>query len=388
MNLGLLYTDSSKFYYVINSDYKNHPELFSNNFTEYGGASATSVAEGISLTVPAADFTAGIYPFPIGWGTPSVLPNYTYKATAIKSAFGNGIILCTEAASTTIPYWARLYAEYDFDTGIVTIKLQNTVFPPAYTLATSAAITINTNDEVECTFSYDYATITCTIKNLNTNESQVISSGFSAPTYAPTIYFLSVVLPLNTNAVVLNKYSFYVDAYVYPEFAAVGDSITQGYAGVSRNDLWVEKVRQSLPAYRTLQVDAMGSMRTEDALLWAGDITTRIKPQKVFLFIGANDSVTPTATFYANYETLVSVYKNAGFQVIHIGLVPLNSFDVSTRNSYLKTTYEGQGDIYVDIYPLLKDSVNPGYNPIYTVDGIHPSAAGNVIIANAVLAVI
>lgn len=370
---------------VIDSNYITSPSNFATDMTAYGGAAAVAVAGGMSLTVPVVDFTAGFY-IPNKW-PPSVLPKQTYTAVGVKTASNNGLILMQEAVSTSIPYWARLFVEYDFNTGIATVKLQNTVpGPPATLAATSALPAIAVGERIECMFDWDYITLTATITNLDTSATETISTGFSGPNYAPTVYFPAVLFPLTANLVVLESYVVNVAAYKNPDFNFVGHSVLQGYGGVTRNQLVPELIRTAFPDYK-IQVDAMGSMRTQDMLLWIDEID-KINAEYVPLMAGANDSGISDAAFYAAYDDLRNQIVAGGSQVIHFGQLPLNSFDMTTRNAYLKSLYEGMGDIWIDIFPLLKDPVGYGYNAIYNVgDGIHPSALGNQVIVDEFLRV-
>lgn len=372
--------DSGLWGNVINSNYITTPSNFPTDATAYGGAAAVSVAGGMSLSVPTVNFTAGFY-IPNKWPV-SVLAKQTYTAVGVKTAANNGLILMQEVASTALPYWARLFVEYNFNTGIATAKLQNTVPGPPATLVSSAALpAISVGNRIECVFDWDYITLTATITNLDTLDTESLSTGFSGPNYAPTVYFPGCFLPLTTNPVVLESYVVNIAAYKNPDFNFVGHSVLQGYSGVTRSDLVPELIRTAMPDYR-IQVDAMGSMRAQDMLLWIDEID-KINAKYVVLMAGANDSGISDGAFYAAYDDLRNQIVAGGSQVIHFGQLPLNSFDMTSRNAYLKSTYEGMGDIFIDIFPLLKDPSSYQYNAIYDVgDGIHPSVLGNQVIVD------
>lgn len=371
-------TDTGYFGYVINSNYVTSPGNFATEITAGGGASATTVAGGKQLSVGATNFTQVFY-IPTVWPA-SVLPTETYRAVGIKTAANNGLILAQEVASTSPTYWARMWVEYDFNTRIATIKLTNG--GGTVTLATSSALaSISTGDSVACIFDWDYNIISATITNLNTAATTTVSTGFSAPNYAPTVYLPCMFFPLTTNPTVLQSLQVYVEAYKNPDFNFVGHSVIQGYGGVTRAQLIPELVRDLMPQYK-LQVDAMGSMKIADVMLWKDEIE-KIHATYVPLMIGANDAGTSDATFYSGYRALRDTIVAGGSQVIHFGQLPQTGFDFTARNDSLKTLYESLGDIFIDIFPLLKATVGTGYAAYYDVgDGIHPSAAGDSLIAS------
>lgn len=372
-------TDTGYFGYVINSNYVTSPANFAAQIQSNGaGTAGTPVAGGISLSVTANDFSR-TFSIPSVWPA-SVLPTETYRAVGIKTAANNGLILAQEVASLAPSYWARMWVEYDFNTRIATIKLQNA--GGVSTLATSSALaSISTGDSVACVFDWNYNVISATITNLNTAATTTVSTGFSPPNYAPTVYLPCTFFPLTTNPTVLQSLQVYVEAYKNPDFNFVGHSVLQGYSGVTRAELAPELIRDFMPNYK-VQIDAMGSMKIADVMLWKDEIE-KIHATYVPLMIGANDAGTSDATFYSGYRALRDTIVAGGSQVIHFGQLPQSGFDFTARNDSLKTLYESLGDKFIDIFPLLKNTVGFGYLPYYDVgDGIHPSAAGDSLIAS------
>lgn len=377
-------TDTGYIGYIINSNYVTTPSAFATQITAAGGASSTAVAGGRQLSVGATNFSQIFY-IPNVWPGGSGLPTETYRAVGIKTAANNGLVLAQEVATIAITYWARVWAEYDFNTRVITIKLLNNI--GTTTLATSSAMAAgSTGDSIACVYSWDYNTVSATMTNLNTAATTTVSTGFSAPNYPATIYLPCIFFPLTTNPTVLQSLQVYIQAYKNPDFTFVGHSVLQGYAGVTRAETIPEVLRVAMPNYK-LQVDAIGSMKIADVQFWMNEIIRKVNGEYVCFMMGANDSGTSDASFYGGYRADRDSFVVNGKKVIHFGQLPQTGFDFTARNDSLKTLYESLGDIFIDIFPLLKNGSGYDYDPAYYLDGIHPNAAGNIVVANEFLRV-
>jgi len=103
------------------------------------------------------------------------------------------------------------------------------------------------------------------------------------------------------------------------------------------------------------------------------------KPKYVVLNIGRNDigSGVSSATWQANYASIVSQLKAAGCTVIHLLPIPEGGgLDQSALKTYITTTYSG--DLMIDPSTGWSSSYN-------STDGVHPNAAGHRYIASLII---
>lgn len=125
--------------------------------------------------------------------------------------------------------------------------------------------------------------------------------------------------------------------------------------------------------------------KTNEGLLRIKDITERLQPTKVYLMLGTNDvgNNIPTATWQANYQSLVNQIVAAGIEVVKIAPPPNNSSDMSVVKNWIAATYASS---YIDCYtPLL--GAGTGLNASYNSgDGVHLNDAGFQKMADVIIA--
>ena len=161
----------------------------------------------------------------------------------------------------------------------------------------------------------------------------------------------------------------------HPLLAIVGDSKTWGLAAVARD-----------ARYASL-LDSIGPV---SVYAGSGDVTQSVlndlayiiaaKPTAVLLNIGRNDLANSiaTATWQANYSSIVSQLKSAGITVVHLLPIPETGQDQSALKTYIQTTFSG--DAMVD------PSTGWSNSTMLYSDGIHPTATGHGYIAGQILA--
>lgn len=178
----------------------------------------------------------------------------------------------------------------------------------------------------------------------------------------------------------------------------VGDSITEYYPLV---DFYGDYMQQS----GTLVYNRGISAECSDHLLDRfDDSVLNIEPKNMVLLIGVNDlgQNVPEDTIYNNIKTMIEKTQAQCPQtnIILQALYPINEnrpefYDrfmvgsvrtnemIRSLNTRLKALAEEKGVKYLDLTDQLADE-NGVLRDAYTMDGIHPNAAGYEIITNAI----
>ena len=163
---------------------------------------------------------------------------------------------------------------------------------------------------------------------------------------------------------------------IAPNVLFIGDSKTVGYSALDINLRFASLIQSLGP----VDVFAGGADRTVEIVQELNYIT-QFKPRYAIVNIGRNDlnAGVPSATWQANYQTIVSTLKAAGVTVIHLMPIPETSIaDQSTLTNFINSTYPNDGKI--DVSGSWNNSVH------LSADTVHPSPEGHRLIANAILA--
>lgn len=161
--------------------------------------------------------------------------------------------------------------------------------------------------------------------------------------------------------------------YASPRVLCIGDSKTaRSMAGTSPG--WVDLI---VPTFRFVDVFGGPSDRTIEVLLGM-TYALQFKPKNLILNIGRNDlaASVPTATWQANYQSIVSQFQAIGTNIIHLLPIPETNTDQSSLKSFIQSTYP-TGKM-IDVSPTWSNGTD------LASDNIHPTAAGHVLIANYV----
>ena len=177
---------------------------------------------------------------------------------------------------------------------------------------------------------------------------------------------------------------------------AEGDSITQGYSPTP----WPQVIQPDPGS--TINNHAVSGTYTSDMLTrWA---SYKGGGANWFIMLGGINDIThdvAIATTKANLAQMWSEAKALGMSVIAMTTTPFknNSYGLWTTgrqavqddlNAWIRSTADANGYLLVDVYNLLVDPVNantllPAYD---SGDHLHPSQAGNIVIGNAINALL
>ncbi len=167
--------------------------------------------------------------------------------------------------------------------------------------------------------------------------------------------------------------------------ALIGDSISYGAGSTIIGNRF----------YTLLNIDpaisvnlAGGGDATAEVLLSMTELLA-INSTYYLLMIGGNDIQfgVATATWKANYNSIVSQIKSAGHTVIHCTPTPRNAYDMTPLRDHINTVFAG--DIIVDTYTALWSGSSFTMNATYNSgDGVHPNDAGHTLMASTILAAV
>lgn len=171
------------------------------------------------------------------------------------------------------------------------------------------------------------------------------------------------------------------------QVAFLGDSITAGY-GLLQNEAYPSLIGRELETDGYTQVEVVNAGISGDTT--AGGLSRvewvlepRVKVLVVAL--GANDALrgTPPSATRENLSKIVATAKDRGVMVLLVGMeAPPNlgeDYRIAFRSVFAQVAQE-QG---VPLVPFLLDGV-AGLPEMNQDDGIHPTAAGQRIIAEAI----
>ena len=173
-----------------------------------------------------------------------------------------------------------------------------------------------------------------------------------------------------------------------PELMMMGDSITWG-SYINTNARWADLVGAQSDANFVVSARPGG---TSTGLL--ARVTSELqflRPKFVVFLIGANDCqlAVPTATFIANLQAAITAAVSFGSQVLIGYIIPFNNSTDQARidayNAQFSTLTGVTKFIRWDQSMSTGDGVT-GNSAYYVADGVHPNAAGSVVMTNKLLA--
>lgn len=175
-----------------------------------------------------------------------------------------------------------------------------------------------------------------------------------------------------------------------PAIVAFGDSLSAGYGapkGQSYPDFLQQLLRQQNYPYRVVNLGVSGNTTT-DGLERLDEVLT-LKPRIVILELGGNDGLrgVPVADTRANLERMIIELQKAGIKIVLAGMTLPPNYGPDYIRSF-QTVYQDLAHRYhLALIPFLLQGVvaraqrQPG---LMQADGIHPTAAGNRIVATTV----
>lgn len=173
-----------------------------------------------------------------------------------------------------------------------------------------------------------------------------------------------------------------------PVIAAFGDSLTEGF-GVDPE--------RSYPAVLQRELDARGYRYRVVNLGISGDTTTdglqrlstvlSYQPEIVILEFGANDGLRgiPVTRARANLDRIIAALKEAGAAVILAGMTLPPNYGPAYIREFERMYHDLAAQYELPLIPFLLEGVG-GTERYMQRDGLHPTAAGNVKVAQNVLA--
>jgi acyl-CoA thioesterase I len=166
--------------------------------------------------------------------------------------------------------------------------------------------------------------------------------------------------------------------------AALGDSLTAGL-GVAADEAYPARLEARLRAegyaYRVINAGVSGD--TTAGALRRVDWVLRSSPEVVIVALGANDGLraqSPQA-MRANLEEIVSKLQAAGARVLLVGMRLPPNYGGEYTKEFEAVFPAVARRTKVTLVPFLLDSV-AGVPRLNQADGIHPTAAGQQVIAD------
>jgi acyl-CoA thioesterase-1 len=165
--------------------------------------------------------------------------------------------------------------------------------------------------------------------------------------------------------------------------AVLGDSLTAGF-GVGSEEafpaLLQERLRQDGYDYRVVNAGVSGD--TTAGGLRRLDWVLRTRPSIVIVALGANDGLRglSATAMRANLEQIVARIRASGAQVLLVGMRVPPNYGLEYGRAFSAVFPAVAHTTRVSLMPFLLDGV-AGDSRLNQIDGIHPNARGQAIIA-------
>lgn len=175
-----------------------------------------------------------------------------------------------------------------------------------------------------------------------------------------------------------------------PVVLAFGDSLSAGFGadpGKSYPDFLQQELDRSGYRYRVVNSGISGDTTT-DGLERIGTVTA-LKPSIVILEFGGNDGLRglPVAASRENMEKMIGILQSNGAKVVLAGMTLPPNYGPEYIRLFEAIYRDLAGKYRLPLIPFLLTGVG-GNAGLMQRDGIHPTAAGNKIVANNVMQVL
>jgi lysophospholipase L1-like esterase len=249
----------------------------------------------------------------------------------------------------------------------------------AITTANVASGNAAVNDVLRLTYSQRAAVITLNIENLTqgTTNSLIATSpldGNTALFQPPNVGRFRVCVIAGTYDLI--NLSLISQQMLRQQVACFGDSKTAGLSALSDAARWGNLIGPHFSGINVIggSGDYTATKLTEMSYLLS------LQPRNVILNIGRNDLKygIASATWQANYASIVSQLQTAGINVVHLMPIPETQQDQTALTSFINTTYPSANKI--DVTSAWVNATD------LSADTIHPNPAGHTLIANTITA--
>ena len=167
---------------------------------------------------------------------------------------------------------------------------------------------------------------------------------------------------------------------------AFGDSLTAGY-GVDSGLSYPDFLQKEIDRYRVVNAGISGDTTTDG--LERIRTVTALQPAVAILEFGGNDGLRglPVSTTRANLEQMILALQKTGAKIVLAGMTLPPNYGPEYIRSF-EAVYKDLAKQYrLPLIPFLLLGV--GGNPaLMQRDGIHPTGAGNRIVAKNVMQVL
>lgn len=177
----------------------------------------------------------------------------------------------------------------------------------------------------------------------------------------------------------------------YASIMFMGNSIMQWYQASAYYNRFATKTMANIPGSPPYLIIAGQGQRTTELLLNESEVLY-LRPKYIIMEILSNDIGTgiATATWQANYSSLVEFFILNGIKPVLLYVVARNTFDfrpttTGSPNKWISDTYGSDNRVrIVDTYTPLKDPAGNGINAAYSADGAHPNDLGEFLLTMAI----
>jgi acyl-CoA thioesterase I len=167
-----------------------------------------------------------------------------------------------------------------------------------------------------------------------------------------------------------------------------GDSLSAGF-GLEPGQSFPDDLQRKLDAqgypWRVVNLGISGD--TTEGGVSRMDSATSLQPSIVLLELGGNDGLRglPLAGTRKNLETMIQTFQHAGAKVVLAGMTLPPNYGTDYIQGFQKIYKDLATQYHLTLIPfLLADIITPDLHYLQR-DGIHPTAAGAMIVSETVL---
>lgn len=169
--------------------------------------------------------------------------------------------------------------------------------------------------------------------------------------------------------------------------AVFGDSLAAGFGvetGLSFPDFLQKKLDTEKYPWRVVNLGISGD--TTEGGVSRIDSAVSLKPEIVILELGGNDGLRglPPDTTHKNLQTMIVAFQKSGARVVLAGMTLPPNYGAAYIQQFEKMYRDLAAQYKLTLIPfLLQDLVTKDLRYLQS-DGLHPTAAGNQIVAETV----